>query len=139
MSLVERARILEAVTSVGRGVREVAEELRWAPSRVINLLIIMEDEGLIMEVRSSSARSSGRGRPKKIMACTSLDLEFLEAYRKLKMRPLRARREDLEHAVRDALYTQRLIANGHSPFEFFMELNSIACNIKVSSEASQSI
>jgi hypothetical protein len=73
------------------------------------------------------------------MACTSLGLEFLEAYRELKMKPLRARREDLEYAVRDALYTERLIANGHSPFELFMELNSIARNIKVSSEASQSI
>lgn len=139
MSLDERARILEAVTPVERGIREVTEELRWAPSHVINLLRNMEDEGLIMEVRSNRARASKRGRPKKIMTCTPLGLEFLETYRKLKIKPLRARKEDLEHAVRDALYTERLITNGHSPFELFMELNSIARNIKISSEASQSI
>ena len=73
------------------------------------------------------------------MTCTPLGLDFLETYRKLKIKPLRARKEDLEHAVRDALYTERLITNGHSPFELFMELNSIARNIKISSEASQSI
>ena len=139
MSMDERARILEVVTSVECGVREVTEELRWAPSRVINLLRTMEDEGLVMEVRRNSARSSKQGRPKKIMACTPLGLEFLITYRKLKMKPLRSRREDLEHAVRDALYTERLIRNGHSPFELFMELNSIVRNIKVSSEASQSL
>lgn len=139
MSLDERAQILESVTPVERGIREVTEELRWAPSHVINLLRKMEDEGLIMEVRSNRARASKRGRPKKVMACTPLGVEFLETYRKLKIKPLRARKEDLEHAVRDALYTERLVRNGHSPFELFMELNSIARNIKISSEASQSI
>jgi hypothetical protein len=58
---------------------------------------------------------------------------------KLKMKQLRARREDLKHAVRDALYTERLITDGHLSFELFMELNSIVRNIKVSSEASQSL
>ena len=42
------------------------------------------------------------------------------------MKPLRARKADLEHAVSDALYTERLIRNGHSPFELFMELDTIA-------------
>ena len=139
MSLDQRARILEAVTPVERGVREMTEELRWAPSHVINMLKKMEDEGLIIEVQSSSARSSKRGRPKKTMVCTPLGLDFLEAYRRLKTKPLRAGKEDLEHAVRDALYTKRLVTNGHSPFDLFMELNEIARNIKISSETSQSI
>lgn len=60
------------------------------------------------------------------MTCTSLGVEFLEPYRELKMKPLRARKADLEHAVSDALYTERLIRNGHSPFELFMELDTIA-------------
>jgi len=139
MSLDQRAQILEAISPASCGIREATEELRWAPSRVINLLRKMEGEGLITEVQSNSTRSSKRGRPKKIMACTPLGSEFLEIYRKLKMKPLRARKEDLEHAVKDALYTERLVTNGHSPFELFMELNSIARNIKISSEASQSI
>jgi hypothetical protein len=47
---------------------------------------------------------------------------------------LQARKEDLEHAVKDALYTQRLVDHGHSPFKLFLELNTIALNIKKSSE-----
>jgi hypothetical protein len=73
------------------------------------------------------------------MICTTLGFEFLETYRKLKMQPLRARKEDLEHAVKDALYASRLVVNGHSPFQIFMELNIIASNIKVSSQVNETI
>jgi predicted transcriptional regulator len=135
LSVDERAQMLDVVASTQFGVRDVIQRLRWKPSRVVFLLEQMKDEGLI-ELQKNRARSFRRGRPKKIMMCTSLGFEFLEAYRKLKMKPLRARREDLEHAVEDALYTERLVANGHSPFELFMELNTIAYNIKISSEAS---
>jgi len=134
----ERAQMLNVVTQTEHGVREVIQKLRWKPSRVICLLEQMKDEGLI-ELQKNSARNFRRGRPKKIMTCTSLGYEFLEAYRKLKMKPLRGRKEDLEHAVEDALYTMRLVANGHSPFKLFMELNTIAHNIKISSEASGTI
>jgi hypothetical protein len=51
---------------------------------------------------------------------------------------LQARKEDLEHAVKDALYTQRLVEYGHSPFKLFMELNTIAHNIYKSSETATS-
>jgi hypothetical protein len=68
---------------------------------------------------------------------TPLGLDFLETHRKLRMKPLRARREDFEHAVRDALYAERLAARGHSSFELFLELNEIVCNIKSSSETSE--
>lgn len=135
MSLDERVQMLNVVAQTEHGVRELIQKLRWKPSRVISLLKQMKDEGLI-ELQKNSARNSRRGRPKKIMTCTSLGYEFLEAYRKLKMKPLRARKEDLEHAVKDALYTERLVADGHSPFELFMELNAIVHNIKISSEAS---
>jgi len=138
LSVDEKAQMLNVVAPTEHGVRELIQKLRWKPSRVISLLEQMKDEGLI-ELQKNSARNSRRGRPKKIMMCTSLGFEFLEAYRGLRMKPLRARREDLEHAVEDALYTERLVANGHSPFKLFMELNTIAHNIKISSEASRAI
>ncbi|MHA1358609.1 MAG: hypothetical protein ACTSQI_09070 [Candidatus Helarchaeota archaeon] len=55
------------------------------------------------------------------------------------MQQLKARKEDLDHATKQALYTKRLIAYGHSPFEIFLELNTIARNIKVSSETSETV
>lgn len=142
MSTDQRAQILETVLPAERGIREVIRELRWAPSRTVNLLKKMEDEGLIIWVENNNMRSSmraRRGRPKKIMTCTPLGIEFLETYKKLKMKPLRARKEDLEHAARDAQYTERLATAGHSPFQLFMELNNIANNIKISSETSHSL
>ena len=67
-------------------------------------------------------------------------LEELEAaYKKLKLTPLRAGKQDLERAAKDAAYTRRLVANGHSPFQIFMDLNMIARNIKVSSETSETV
>lgn len=78
---------------------------------------------------------SRRGRPKKTVVCTPLGLEFLITHNNLRMKPLRARRQDLEHAVKDALYSEMLVEFGHSPFRLFMELNAIADNIKVSSKA----
>jgi DNA-binding PadR family transcriptional regulator len=82
---------------------------------------------------------SKRGRPKKSVVCTPLGFEFLETHKKLKMQPLRARKEDLDHAAKDAAYANRLVANGHSPFQVFMELNMIARNIKVSSETPETV
>jgi DNA-binding PadR family transcriptional regulator len=96
----------------------------------------MEEESLI-ELHEASC--SNRGRPRKIIGVTPLGSEFLETYRKLKMKPLQARKADLEHAAKDALYAKRLILNGHSPFRLFMELNTIAHNIKVYSETSETV
>lgn len=136
MSLEQRAQILNTVISAACGVREVIQKLRWRSSHVISLLEKMKDERLI---ELQCARTHQRGRPKKNITCTSLGFAFLETYKRLKMKPLRARKEDLEHAVKDALYTERLVANGHSPFKLFMELNTFAHNIKVSSEAPEAI
>ncbi len=106
--------------------------LGWKTSKVIDLLKKMHEERLI---ELKPVPHSGRGRPKKTIICTPLGLEFLVTHKNLRMIPLRARREDLEHAVRDALYSERLVEFGHSPFRLFMELNAIADNIKVSSKA----
>jgi DNA-binding PadR family transcriptional regulator len=93
----------------------------------------MESEGLV-EMRQVS--SSGRGRPKKTVVCTGLGVDFLAAYRRLEAKPLRARRADLERAVRDAKYVERLVAAGHSAFGLFMELNMIVRSVGESEEAS---
>jgi predicted transcriptional regulator len=136
MSLDERAQILEAAVSTACGVRDLVQVLEWKTSKVIFLLREMNKEKLVNIQQDTHSR---RGRPKKNIICTPLGREFLETYRKLKMKPLRARKEDFEHAAKDASYTSRLVANGHSPFQIFMELNTIAHNIKVSSETSETI
>ena len=136
MSLDQRARLLETAISINCGVRDLVQALGWKTSMVISLTRKMEEEKLI---DLQQVISSKRGRPKKNIICTPLGIEFLETYRELKMKPLRARKEDFEHAVRDASYASRLVANGHSPFQIFMELNTIVHNIKVSSETPQNI
>ena len=136
MSLDQRAQILEVAVSTRCGVRDLVQTLEWKTSKVVSLLREMNKEKLIDLQQVTCSR---RGRPKKNVICTPLGFEFLETYRKLKMKPLRARKEDLEHAVRDASYASRLVANGHSPFQIFMELNTIVHNIKISSETSQTI
>lgn len=134
MSMDQRAQILEATVHTPCGVRDLVMMLKWKTSRVISLLRKMNEEKLI-EVNQLRAHSR-RGRPKKNISCTSLGFEFLETYRKLRMKPIKARKEDLERAVKDALYADRLVAHGHSPFKMFMELNTIVNNIKIASETS---
>jgi transcription initiation factor IIE alpha subunit len=136
MSLDGRAQILEAAASATNGVRDLVRVLGWKTSKVVSLLREMNNERLIDLQQVTLSR---RGRPKKSVVCTPLGLEFLEVCRRLKMQPLRARREDLEHAVRDAAYASRLVAAGHSPFEIFTELNTIARNIEISSQTSETV
>jgi DNA-binding MarR family transcriptional regulator len=134
MSLDQRAQILTAITSTTYGVRDLAQTLKWKTSNVVSLLKRMNEEQLIA---LQQVAHSKRGRPKKNIVCTSLGFEFLATYKKLKLTPLRARKEDLAHAAKDAAYASRLVAYGHSPFQIFMELNLLARNIKVSSETSE--
>jgi len=136
LSLDQRAQILEAVASTTCGVRDLVQVLEWKTLKVISLLREMNKERLIDLQKVTYSR---RGRPKKKVICTPLGFEFLETYRRLKMKPLRARKEDLDRAVKDAAYASRLVANGHSSFKIFMELNAIARNIKVSSQTSKTI
>lgn len=131
MSLKQRARILEATAISPCGVREIVHSLKLKTSNVISLLRKMNDEQLI-EIRL--AANSNKGRPKKCVRPTPLGCDFLDAYKKLNMKPLRANRQDLNHAVKDAVYASRLVERGHLPFQIFMELNMIASNIKNSSE-----
>jgi hypothetical protein len=131
MSLEQRARILEISASSLYGVREIVFLLKLKTSHVISLLKKMDEEQLI-EIRL--AASPMKGRPKKCIIATPLGCDFLDTYQKLNMKPLRARKQDLNHAAKDAMYAIRLVESGHSPFKLFMELNTIACNIKNSSE-----
>ncbi len=139
MSLDQRAQILEATIQTPCGVRNLVTTLRWKTSRVICLLRKMNEEKLIELKQTNMRAHPRRGRPKKKIVCTPLGFEFLDTYRKLRMKPIKARKEDLEKAVKDALYTDRLVSNGHSPFKIFMELNTIVNNIKIASETPETI
>jgi DNA-binding MarR family transcriptional regulator len=136
MSLDERAQILEATTHPTKGVRDLVQLLKWKTSNVVSLLRKMDEERLIEFQQAAIPR---RGRPKKNVMLTPLGSEFLKAYKKLGLKPLRARREDLDRAAKDASYASRLAASGHSPFQVFMELNAIALNIKISSETPETV
>jgi len=136
MSLEQKSQILQVAASGACGVRDLAHKLRWKTSTIVSLSKKMDEEKLI---EFQVVKRPSRGRPKKGIVCTALGLDFLQTYRKLKMTPLKARKADLERAEKDALYTQRLVENGHSPFELFMELNSIVRNIRNSAEAHQTV
>ena len=136
MFLEQKSQILQIAASGTCGIRDLARKLRWKTSTVVSLTKKMNEEKLI---EFQAFRHTGRGRPKKTIECTPLGNEFLKNYRKLTMTPLKATKADFEHAKRDASYTQRLIENEHSPFELFMELNSIVRNIRNSSETHQTV
>jgi hypothetical protein len=132
--LDQRAKILEAVTSDSYGVKEIVQKVQGI--RASNIISLVKDMRRERLVQVQQVPRSGPGRPKMKIIPTSLGYEFLETYRKLKAKPLRSRHSDLERAKKDAAYTERLVKSGHSPFQLFMELNTIANNIKVSEEAS---
>ena len=136
MSIEQRAKILEITQTSNCSVRETVHLLKLNTSNVISLLRKMCDERLIEMQRRAETK---KGRPKKYIVITPLGCEFLKAYKKLNLTCLKARKQDLEHAAKDAMYASRLVQNGHEPFQVFMELNTIASNIKNSSEAHQSI
>jgi DNA-binding PadR family transcriptional regulator len=136
MSLEQKFQILQIATSGTHGIRDLTHKLRWKTSTIISLTKKMNQERLI-EIQTTKPTS--QGRPKKNITCTPLGKEFLKNYTKLTMTPLKATKTDLEHAKKDAAYTQRLVENGHSPFKLFMELNTIARNISNSSETHQPI
>jgi hypothetical protein len=134
LSLDQRAKILEAVTSNSYGIKETIQKVQGTrASNIISLVKDMTQERLVQVQQVPRSRP---GRPKKKIIPTSLGYEFLETYRTLKAKPLRSRQSDLEHAKRDAAYAESLVKNGHSPFQLFMELNTIANNIKISGETS---
>ncbi len=130
MSLDHKAKILEAAASNSYGIKEIIQKVKGTrATHIISLVNEMNQEKLVELQQVPRAKP---GRPKKHITLTSLGYEFLETYRKLKTKPLRSRKQDLERSKRDAYYAERLVAAGHSPFQLFMELNTIANNIKVS-------
>lgn len=136
MSLEQRARILKLTTASTCGVRDITQLLKMKTSNIISLLKKMEEEQLIT---TQSAKTRKKGRPKKCFTKTSLGHEFLETYKKLNINILKSRKQDLDHAAKDAMYAKRLVETGHSPFQIFLELNTIASNIKNSSENHQTV
>jgi len=131
MYLEHKAKILQAAAVDARGVRDLVKTLNWKTSKVVSLLKEMSSERLI---EMQQATTSKRGRPKRQIAVTPLGFEFLETYGKMKILPLRARKEDLERAEKDALYARRLEVSGHTTFQIFLELNKVVRNIRISSQ-----
>jgi len=132
MALEQRAKVLQVITSRVCGVRDIVQLLKTKTSNTVSLLQKMEEEKLI-EVQLTKV--SKKGRPKKCISASSLGIDFLDSYKKLNLKRLKARKPDLEHATKDAMYARRLAENGHSTFQVFMELNTIARNIEDSSKA----
>jgi DNA-binding PadR family transcriptional regulator len=130
-SIEQRAQILKIAVPSPSSVREIVHSQKTRTSNTISLLKKMSEEQLI-EIKHTQI--SKKGRPKKCITATPLGCEFLDAYNKLKMKPLRATKQDLARAAEDAKYASRLVENGHSPFQIFLELNTIASNIKNSSK-----
>lgn len=133
MTADEKAAILKEISAEPCGISQLIGRLRWKPARAIELLRIMDEEGLIVFLERTNHR---RGRPKKIPVPTALGQKFLDVYEVLARKCLKARRTDFRHATEDALYVKRLVSAGHSPFKLFLELNDIVLNIKNSAKTS---
>lgn len=127
--LDERAAVLQTISPDPRGVRELVKKLRWKTTRVISLLKTMEKEGLIDFSKSSN---SHRGRPKKIVAPTVLGNEFLETFQQCQRKVVQMNYNDVKSAVHQALLVKRLEEFNISPYQRFMELNTLAFKIRTS-------
>ena len=122
MSVESKAKLLDVIRREPLGVRETAKRFRKRPETTISLIREMEDEGLL---ETSSQRTRKKGRPKKVLKPTILGMDYLKTFHRLRSKTLRAGRNDLEKARRDAEYVNRLIARGIDPYQAFMELNEI--------------
>ena len=122
MSIQMKAELLRTINLNLLGIRDIVKELRIRPKNIISLVNKMEEEGL---VRRIIEKKETKGRPKTIVLATSLGRDFLETYKKLELKPLRSKITDLHRARDDAEYVKRLISRNKSPYDFFLELNSI--------------
>jgi DNA-binding PadR family transcriptional regulator len=122
MSIEIRAQLLDTIRKERLGIRETAKRFRKRPQAIISLIKEMENEGLL-ETYSDETRS--RGRPKKMLKQTVLGEDYLETFRRLKLKTLRANRNDLLKAKKDAEYVNRLIVRGKNPYQAFTELNDL--------------
>ena len=104
------------------GVRELSKIMRRRTQAVVSTIRRMSAAGLV-DVRPEETRR--RGRPRQVISATVLGDDYLEAFKRLKIKPLRSNRNDLAKAKRDAEYVNRLIVRGKEPYDAFLELNGL--------------
>ena len=122
MSLEVEVQVLSIVKKYPVGVRELSKIMRRRTQTVVSTIKMMNAAGLV-DVRPEETRR--RGRPRQIVKATMLGDDYLEAYNRLRIKPLRSNRNDLEKAKRDAEYVNRLVARGKVPYDAFLELNNL--------------
>ena len=122
MSLEFEAEVLFVVGKDPVGVRELSRIMRRRTQAVVSAIRRMSAAGLV-DVRPEGARR--RGRPRLVVSATPLGDDYLESFRRLRLKPLRGTRNDLARAKRDAEYVNRLIARGREPYDAFRELNDL--------------
>ncbi|MCW4050121.1 MAG: MarR family transcriptional regulator [Candidatus Bathyarchaeota archaeon] len=125
MSLEVEAQILFIVKKHPVGVRELSKIMRRRTQTIVSTIKRMTTAGLI-EVQPEETHR--KGRPRQIISATMLGDDYLQAFKKLKIKPLRSNRYDLAKAKRDAEYVNRLVARGREPYDAFLELNSLVRN-----------
>ena len=118
-----KAALLRLSLSGPTGVQQISAKLRLGPSTLIGLAAELQDEGLL---EFFEAPTGNAGRPKKGMRVTALGMEYLRAYEALSLKLLKSRRADLRRAAEDGAYARRLAERGASPYDLFLELNTVA-------------
>jgi len=122
MSIEVEAQVLFIVKKDPVGVRELSKIMRRRTQAVVSMIRRMSAAGLV-DVRPEETRR--RGRPRQVISATMLGDDYLEAFKRLKIKPLRSNRNDLAKAKRDAEYVNRLIVRGKEPYDAFLELNGL--------------
>ena len=122
MSIEVEAQVLFIVKKDPVGVRELSKIMRRRTQAVVSTIRRMSAAGLV-DVRPEETRR--RGRPRQVISATMLGDDYLEAFKRLRIKPLRSNRNDLAKAKRDAEYVNRLVARGKEPYDAFLELNSL--------------
>jgi DNA-binding MarR family transcriptional regulator len=125
MSVEKRVEILRILRGGPMGVRELVGSLSRRAGDVVHSVQELEAQGLIRAERGPK----GRGRPKRLMAVSELGLDYIAAYERLELRPLRGRREDLIRGAEEGLRAKRLYSRGLSPFRLMLELNDFVRDI----------
>jgi DNA-binding PadR family transcriptional regulator len=125
MSVEKRVEILRILRGGPMGVRQILGALSRRAGDVIKLIQELETQGLIRAERSPK----GRGRPKRLMAVSELGLDYVAAYERLELKPLRGRREDLARGAEEGLRAKRIYSRGLSPFKLMLELNDFVRDI----------
>lgn len=125
MSVERRVEILRILRGGPMGIREIIGALSRRAGDVIHLIQEMERQGLV----KAESSPKGRGRPKRLMEASELGLDYVAAYERLELRPLRGRREDLVRGAEEGLHARRLSSRGLSPFGLMLELNDLVRDI----------